>query len=243
MPRGNAGPQSVTRARDKRVLPSTGFNSLTLLVVPRKPDLSAMLSSQSGSRRWTHFHSALILAIQRSAHKWTFEDFAECFPLFVESDRNGSSATYNSISDFVDLTGVKRDLDKLFTDYNIKEKIDILHKVVNEAKDRKARGEAGKDTWKDDLDPRVAVCARTVPVLNSEAARLRTLISQLEEENRELEAELQEKVKATEDVNERVLETIDKLDLVIQEWKALPHEEIDAWTVQTAESLKPKLRS
>ena len=29
------------------------------------------------------------------------EDFAECFPLYVEEDRNGSSATYNSISDYI----------------------------------------------------------------------------------------------------------------------------------------------
>jgi len=74
---------------------------------------------------------------------------------------------------------LQRDLDKLFKDYNIQESIDILHKVVNDAKERKARGDAGDDSWKDNLDPKVAVCARTVPVLNSEAARLRTLISQV----------------------------------------------------------------
>ena len=74
---------------------------------------------------------------------------------------------------------MQRDLDKLFKDYNIQESIDILHKVVNDAKERKARGETGNDAWKDNLEPRVAVCARTVPVLNSEATRLRSLISQV----------------------------------------------------------------
>lgn len=73
----------------------------------------------------------------------------------------------------------KRDLDKLFNDYNIQESIDTLHKVVNDAKERKSRGEDGKDTWKDNLDPKVAVCARTVPVLNSEARRLRKLIAEV----------------------------------------------------------------
>ncbi|KAF8202248.1 hypothetical protein BJ912DRAFT_1138498 [Pholiota molesta] len=199
-----------------------------------------MFSNQSGSRRWTHFHSALQLAIQRSSHKWTFEDFAECFPLYVESDKNGSSATFNSISEYIEAQNF-RDLDKLFNDYNIQESIDTLHKVVNDAKDRKARGDAGKDTWKDNLDPKVAVCARTVPVLNSEAARLRTLISQMEEENRQLESELQEKVKATENANERVLELLDKLDAVFEKWEELPRDEIEAWTVQMAESLKPTL--
>ena len=127
---------------------------------------------------------------------YSFEDFAECFPLYVESDKNGSSATFNSISEYIEaqnfvssLRGcvlarshgkfLQRDLDKLFKDYNIQESIDILHKVVNDAKERKARGDAEKDTWKDNLEPKVAVCARTVPVLNSEAGRLRNLISQV----------------------------------------------------------------
>ncbi len=48
----------------------------------------------------------------------------------------------------------QRDLDKLFNDYNIQESIDTLHKVVNDAKERKSRGEDGKDAWKDNLDPR-----------------------------------------------------------------------------------------
>ncbi|KIM44521.1 hypothetical protein M413DRAFT_442489 [Hebeloma cylindrosporum] len=201
-----------------------------------------MFNNQNGSRRWTHFHSALQLAIQRSSHKWTFEDFAECFPLYVESDKNGSSATFNSISEYIEAQNF-RDLDKLFKNYNIQESIDILHKVVNDAKERKARGDAGNDTWKDNLEPKVAVCARTVPVLNSEAGRLRTLISQLEQDNRQLELELQEKADLTDTANERVMEILDKLDATLQTWQDLPHEDIETWTLQTAEALKPKLRS
>ncbi|KAF8159627.1 hypothetical protein B0H34DRAFT_796855 [Crassisporium funariophilum] len=237
-----------------------------------------MFSSQSGSRRWTHFHSALQLAIQRSAHKWTcvyphftilvpddnsgisFEDFAECFPLYVEEDKNGSSATFNSISDYIEAQNFvsrfhqfaasggserlsQRDLDKLFKDYSVQENIDILHKVVNDAKDRKSKGGQGKDIWQDNLDPRVAVSARTVPVLNSEAARLKELIAQVEEENRLLQSDLRGKVTTTDNVNEHVLELLGKLDTVYEEWNKLPHEEIESWTVQTAESLKPTLRS
>jgi len=68
-----------------------------------------------------------------------------------------------------------------------------------------------------------------VPVLNSEAARLRGLISrvrissvhskrfpynnfQLEQENHQLELELQQKVNSTDTANERVMEILDKLD-------------------------------
>ncbi|PPR03204.1 hypothetical protein CVT26_008052 [Gymnopilus dilepis] len=170
-----------------------------------------------------------------------FEDFAECFPLYVESDKNGSSATFNSISEYIEAQNF-RDLEKLFNDYNIRENIDTLHKVINDAKERKLRGDAGKDTWQDNLDPKVSVCARTVPVLKFEAARLRDLISQLEEENRNLEVELQTKVDATNNANEQVIDLLDQIDAAFRGWKDLPHEELEAWTVQTAESLKQRLQ-
>lgn len=59
----------------------------------------------------------------------------------------------------------------------MQENIDILHKIVNEAKDRKAKGEAGKDVWKEDLEPRAAVCARTVPILEAEVKKLRETLA------------------------------------------------------------------
>ena len=74
---------------------------------------------------------------------------------------------------------LQRDLDKLFKDYNVQENVDALHKIVTDAKDRKAYGNMGNDTWKGDLDPRVAVCARTVPVLTSEAERLRAKVAEV----------------------------------------------------------------
>lgn len=55
----------------------------------------------------------------------------------------------------------------------VQENIDILHRVVIEAKDRKAKGNIGKDVWQEDLEPRAAVCGRTVPILEQEAKRLR----------------------------------------------------------------------
>ncbi|KAF9531754.1 hypothetical protein CPB83DRAFT_848666 [Crepidotus variabilis] len=201
-----------------------------------------MFSNQSGSRRWTHFHSALQLAIQRSAHKWTFEDFAECFPLYVEEDKNGSSATFNSISEYIEAQNL-RDLDKLFKEYNIQESIDSLHQIVTDAKDRKVNGTTGTDTWKDGLNPKVAVAARTVPVLTSEADGLRAMINEIENENRKLEKELEEKVQVTDEANERVVELLKRLDTVFEKWKEAPLDDIEAWTVQTAESLKPVLHS
>ena len=41
-------------------------------VEPVAPNIMATnASTQPGSKRWTYFHSALQLAIQRSAHKWS----------------------------------------------------------------------------------------------------------------------------------------------------------------------------
>ena len=73
----------------------------------------------------------------------------------------------------------QRDLDEMFKKYTVQENIDILHKIVTDAKDRKLRGDARKDTWQDHLDPKVAVCARTIPVLTSEAATLREKIAKV----------------------------------------------------------------
>lgn len=72
----------------------------------------------------------------------------------------------------------QRDLDDMLKKYNVQENIDVLHKIVTDAKDRQFNREARQDTWQH-LDPKVAVCARTVPVLTSEAARLREMIAKV----------------------------------------------------------------
>ncbi|KAG2011697.1 hypothetical protein CC2G_011785 [Coprinopsis cinerea AmutBmut pab1-1] len=198
--------------------------------------------NQAGSRRWTHFHSALQLAVQRSARKWTFDDFAECFPLYVQEDKNSATATFTSISDYIEGQTIN-DLDKLFNDYNVQENIDILHKIVTDAKERKAKGETRKDAWREDLDPHVAVCAKTGPILEKEIQRLKQQLAESEELNRQLQAELEETTRQTDEINAQAHQLVDHLDHACEEWEKLPLEEIEAWTVQMAESLKPSVRS
>ncbi|TFK39969.1 hypothetical protein BDQ12DRAFT_704868 [Crucibulum laeve] len=200
------------------------------------------MSNQAGSRRWTHFYSALQLAIQRSAHKWTFDDFAECFPLYVEEDKNGASATFNTISEYAEAQ-IFRDIGKLFKDYNVQENIDILHNVVKEAKEREAAGEATHDMWREDIEPRTAVAARTVPVLEAEVKRLRESLAEVEGENRQLQSRLEQNMTEAEEADEQTLEFLEKVDQVYKEWQKLPMDDIEAWTVQTQETLKPTLRS
>jgi len=174
--------------------------------------------------------------------RYRFEDFAECFPTYVEEDRNGASATFNSIADYIEAQNF-RDLDKLFKEYNVQENIDNLHRIVLEAKDRIASGETRKDSWKEDLDPRVAVSARTIPRLEAEAQQLRERLAALEEENRQLQATIEENSHVTTTANERSKQLLDMLDGTCDSWTELDADKMEAWMVQTAESLKPPLRS
>ena len=61
----------------------------------------------------------------------------------------------------------------------MKENLDNLHAVVTAARARKQAGYDGKDVWRDDLQPRAAVRARTVPLLEQERDRLRAELAQV----------------------------------------------------------------
>ncbi|KAK0457826.1 uncharacterized protein EV420DRAFT_480628 [Desarmillaria tabescens] len=200
------------------------------------------MNSQGGSIRWSYFHSALQLAVRRSARKWTYEDFAECFPTYTKEDKDGSTAIFNQISDYIESQSF-RDLDKLFRSFNVQKNIDILHRVINEAKERKAAGIQRNDEWKEDLEPRAAIAARTIPKLQEENTRLREILSQIEQENNALSARLQDTAKRTDENDEQTLRLLKKLDDVLEEWKILPSEELETWTRQTMESTKPFMRS
>jgi hypothetical protein len=66
----------------------------------------------------------------------------------------------------------KEATDKFFDDINLRQCIDDLHAAVVDAKLRKQKGEVRPDTWKEDLHPRAATRARTVPLLERERERL-----------------------------------------------------------------------
>lgn len=75
--------------------------------------------------------------------------------------------------------GAQRDLDKLFKDYNVQESVDVLHKIEQDAKERKAKSEVRKDAWREDLNPRTSVCAKTIPILERDAARLKKQLQEV----------------------------------------------------------------
>ncbi|TFK71356.1 hypothetical protein BDN72DRAFT_837737 [Pluteus cervinus] len=198
--------------------------------------------NQSGSRRWTHFRSALELAIERSAHKWTYEDFAQCFPTYVEEDKTGAVLTFTRISDYIKNHNLGK-LDELLQEYDAKENIDALHKIVTEAQERKAAGQEAtrKDVWNEDIQPSVAVAARTLPMFQKEADRATQTLESLKKENLQLMAALEEEMATTTKLNQQSLELLNLLSNANKAWEEIPLEDVEKWTVEMNNYIKPTL--
>ncbi|KAI0330874.1 hypothetical protein GY45DRAFT_1323001 [Cubamyces sp. BRFM 1775] len=201
--------------------------------------MASSASTQAGSKRWTYFHSALQLAIQRSAHKWTYEDFAECFSLWCDEQPENAATIFNLVSGRLE-SSITENCEELFKKYNVRENLDNLHAVVTAARARKQAGYDGKDVWREDLQPRAAVRARTIPLLEKERDRLRAELSQLTEENLELQSQMQRNVQAKEDADADAARLLDILDRAFAKWDQLPLDDMQSWTLQTAESVGSK---
>ncbi len=69
----------------------------------------------------------------------------------------------------------------MFEQYDVQKNVDILHKVVTEARARRQRGETGSgaDTWRADLQPRAAVRAQTITTLERERDSLRARLTEV----------------------------------------------------------------
>ncbi|KAI0642443.1 hypothetical protein C8Q79DRAFT_985896 [Trametes meyenii] len=201
--------------------------------------MAANASTQAGSKRWTYFHSALQHAIQRSAHKWTYEDFAECFSLWCNEQPENAATIFNLVSSRLE-SSITDNCEELFKKYNVKENLDNLHGVVTAARVRRQAEYLGNDLWREDLQPRAAVRARTVPLLEKERDRLRAELSQLTNENSELQSQMRHNVQAKEEADADAVKLLDVLDRAFSKWNQLPLDDIQSWTLQTAESAGSK---
>ncbi|KAI6122294.1 hypothetical protein EV401DRAFT_1952141 [Pisolithus croceorrhizus] len=199
--------------------------SIQCAVAPRLT--TPMAKGTQDTKRWTHFHSALQLAINRAAHKWTYEDFQECFALWCKEEPHGAEGIFNTISRHME-DQVHASCERLFKDFNVRENINTLHAVVTEARARKQRGEVDrKDLWREDLDPRAAVRARTIPVLQAERERLKETLQKNVENDRETKERIQELL-------QHCRRTIFQ---VYSRWNKIPHDEIGLWSLQVAENM------
>ena len=118
-------------------------------------------------------------------HRW--ENFTECFPVFCKEEGDRAQGVFNTLSRhmesslvvrpclpmvFLAYASFQKATDEFFDDVNLRQSIDDLHAAVVDAKLRKQRGEVRTDVWKEDLHPRAATRARTVPLLERERERL-----------------------------------------------------------------------
>ena len=117
-------------------------------------------------------------AICRRGQGWIGHDIQQHFGLY----RGEESGRISRDTQPVRPDASQRDLDKLMKVYNVQENIDILHQVINDGKARKEQGNVGNDVWQENLEPRSAIAARTVPVLKREAERLKELIAEVNTE-------------------------------------------------------------
>ncbi|KAH7913825.1 hypothetical protein BJ138DRAFT_536290 [Hygrophoropsis aurantiaca] len=196
-----------------------------------------MSTTTPDSKRWTHFHSALQLAIQRAAHKWTYDDFKECFALWCKEEPDGAIGVFNTVSRHME-DQISSNCENAFVETNVQGGINILHAVVSEARVRKQRGETtGPDLWREDLNPRAAVRARSTRIMQSEVEKLRATLKALEDENTEIYMQISQNETVKENRDAKVTELLDILDDVYSKWNKLPHDDIGLWTLQAAETL------
>ncbi|KAI0043811.1 hypothetical protein FA95DRAFT_1497997 [Auriscalpium vulgare] len=188
------------------------------------------------NKRWPGFYDALQLAIQQAAHKWTFEEFVECFPLWCEEQPKGAETVYQTVSGFVEKRIVEES-NKLFERYALQENLDGLQAVVDDARRRKRSGEPRPpNAWREDLGPQAATHARTIPTLEAERDKLRKQLAELEAHNTELESALIKSTNTRVVADEKIAEIFAFLDELVVKWKDLPIEEMQEWSLQNAES-------
>ncbi|TFY62280.1 hypothetical protein EVJ58_g3965 [Rhodofomes roseus] len=214
-------------------------------------EANASSQSQPASKRWSYFHSALQLAIQRAAHKWTYEDFTECFSIWCEEQPENAPRIFTTVSRHMeDSITVRRSIfaspqadrsqescEQLLKRYSVRENLDSLHAVVTEARARKQASYDKTDVWREDLHPSAAVRARTVPLLDKERDRLRAELQSLDAENMRLQDDMRTNVQAREEVDTEAAHLLDLLVEIESKWGQLPMEEIQSWALQTAESV------
>jgi hypothetical protein len=122
---------------------------------------------------------------------------------------------------------------KVFDTYELRSHIDDLFAVVNAQKARARSGEAytGLDAWRNDLPPRTAARARTVPRLEAERQRLRKELdevgapsrnvsdppltdAQLESQAAGRQAQMQEYVRAKQSADAEAVRVLDEVEAV-----------------------------
>ncbi|KAF7288245.1 hypothetical protein HMN09_01414700 [Mycena chlorophos] len=204
--------------------------------------MSSSSRHTSSSRRWGYFRDALHTASQNVAHKWKFQDFAECFPQYAEEDPDNALQTFNQISAYIENTNI-RDMDALLTLYKAQENIDALDLIVKDAKARKAAGTSAPDVSTPGLPAASAAGGKTYPILRAQADRLRETLDKIKAENEALTAELENNIAEGKKAQERVVGIVDKIETAYDAWASMPMEDVEQWTAQISASTRQGIQS
>ncbi|KAG9127002.1 hypothetical protein FRC07_001082 [Ceratobasidium sp. 392] len=203
--------------------------------------------AETASKRYQRFEDCLYVAAQSCSSKWTWEQFVMCFPTWVSEETNTAGEIRVQVSNFMKNNLVKESTD-LLRRYDARGAIDALDGAVAEAKKRLADGSAGsqKDEWRPELDPRTAVRARVLPVLEQENARLQKELEEasdllsrtyfLEAQNRKYVASIEQKrakCKATDQESKALLSRFEQVCQVLYN---MDSEELQQWMLATDEA-------
>ncbi|KAB5594980.1 hypothetical protein CTheo_1613 [Ceratobasidium theobromae] len=194
-------------------------------------------ATETASKRYQRFESCIYIASQACGTKWTWEQFVVCFPTWVKEEGTVAGEIRMQISKFMKETLVKES-SELLRRYEARAAIDALDKAIVEAKKRRENEEAGgyKDEWKPDIDPRTAVRARVLPVLEREQAELQKELDEIEEQNRRYIARIQQNRKEHKAIDQEILSRIDKAEQIYKLIKSMDDEEVQQWMLAADEA-------
>ncbi|KDQ19025.1 hypothetical protein BOTBODRAFT_63154 [Botryobasidium botryosum FD-172 SS1] len=187
------------------------------------------------STRYSRFHSAYVLATKKASSKWTYEDFAQCFPTWAAESSEGVAQIRAQLSQHMREQTLKQ-ADEILQAYNAAAAIDELQTVISAGRARVSTSDKGKDMWKADLDPKAAARARTVPILKSERDRLLEALREVEAKNVELAKQVEASRNGRISANSKAKDILKALDEAVAEFNNLPVEEMEEWIVETEEN-------
>ncbi|CAE7216456.1 unnamed protein product [Rhizoctonia solani] len=193
--------------------------------------------TETASKRYQRFESCIYVASQSSSTKWTWDQFVVCFPTWVSEEAGVAGEIRMQISKFMKDTLVKES-SELLRLYEARAAVDALDEAIIEAKKRQAEGESAnhKDEWKPDIDPRTAVRARVMPVLEREQAELQKELNELEEQNRKYLARIERNRAEYKAIDQEIKSRLNRVEQVYKIINNMDNEELQQWMLAADEA-------
>ncbi|CAE6440982.1 hypothetical protein ACGC1H_003656 [Rhizoctonia solani] len=193
--------------------------------------------AETASKRYQRFESCIYVASQSCSTKWTWDQFVVCFPTWVSEEASVAGEIRMQISKFMKDTLVKES-SELLRLYDARAAIDALDEAIVEAKKRQAEGENAnhRDEWKPDIDPRTAVRARVMPVLEREQAEMQKELSELEEQNRKYLARIERNRAEYRAIDQEIKSRLNRAEQVYKIINNMDIEELQQWMLAADEA-------